>query len=139
MVAEVVDEKARVKVGQSALAQARKVDVPPRGSRVVFLLVVGAARTTAVVKLAFDATSPGKGPVTRILGREEPTSRARKVGHVVLGPRPEAFGVELRPRSVPSSVRPFRPSVGEGGFEPPTACPQSRCATAAPLPVSFRL
>lgn len=24
--------------------------------------------------------------------------------------------------------------VGEGGFEPPTACPQSRCATAAPLP-----
>ena len=80
MVAEVVDEKARVKVGQSALAQARKVDVPPRGSRVVFLLVVGAARTTAVVKLAFDATSPGKGPVTRILGREEPTSRARKVG-----------------------------------------------------------
>ena len=24
--------------------------------------------------------------------------------------------------------------VGEGGFEPPTACPQSRCATTAPLP-----
>src|SRR4051812_29665996 len=24
--------------------------------------------------------------------------------------------------------------VGESGFEPPTACPQSRCATAAPLP-----
>ena len=26
-------------------------------------------------------------------------------------------------------------AVGEGGFEPPTACPQSRCATTAPLPV----
>src|SRR5207248_4447034 len=26
--------------------------------------------------------------------------------------------------------------VGEGGFEPPTACPQSRCATTAPLPGS---
>src|SRR5205823_14821820 len=26
--------------------------------------------------------------------------------------------------------------VGEGGFEPPTACPQSRCATTAPLPVA---
>src|SRR6185436_787442 len=26
--------------------------------------------------------------------------------------------------------------VGEGGFEPPTSCTQSRCATAAPLPVA---
>src|SRR3954451_25041670 len=32
--------------------------------------------------------------------------------------------IELHPRDV----------VGEGGFEPPTACPQSRCATTAPLP-----
>ncbi len=31
--------------------------------------------------------------------------------------------------------RPPVHSVGEGGFEPPTSCPQSRCATAAPLPV----
>ena len=29
-------------------------------------------------------------------------------------------------------------AVGEGGFEPPTACPQSRCATTAPLPGSAR-
>src|SRR5690606_27372412 len=29
-------------------------------------------------------------------------------------------------------ARPY--AVGEGGFEPPTACPQSRCATTAPLP-----
>ena len=29
-----------------------------------------------------------------------------------------------------------RQLVGEGGFEPPTACPQSRCATTAPLPVA---
>src|SRR5262245_49983049 len=26
-------------------------------------------------------------------------------------------------------------AVGEGGFEPPTACSQSRCAATAPLPV----
>src|SRR5688500_16025385 len=26
-------------------------------------------------------------------------------------------------------------SVGEGGFEPPTSCSQSRCATTAPLPM----
>jgi hypothetical protein len=26
--------------------------------------------------------------------------------------------------------------VGEGGFEPPTSCSQSRCATTAPLPVT---
>ena len=31
-------------------------------------------------------------------------------------------------------VVPARPGVGEGGFEPPTSCSQSRCATAAPLP-----
>src|SRR5688572_17142936 len=29
--------------------------------------------------------------------------------------------------------------VGEGGFEPPTACPQSRSATTAPLPVGTPL
>jgi hypothetical protein len=34
---------------------------------------------------------------------------------------------------------PLTAFVGEGGFEPPTACPQSRCATTAPLPVGSRV
>src|ERR1700736_4254324 len=47
--------------------------------------------------------------------------------------------IELPPRGRSRSPRgagnpPPVPAVGEGGFEPPTACPQSRCATAAPLP-----
>src|SRR5207245_1083893 len=36
-----------------------------------------------------------------------------------------------------STCNPTESGVGEGGFEPPTACPQSRCATTAPLPVRF--
>ena len=33
-----------------------------------------------------------------------------------------------------SSTIELHPPGREGGFEPPTACPQSRCATTAPLP-----
>ncbi len=33
----------------------------------------------------------------------------------------------------------LKPTVGEGGLEPPTSCTQSRCATTAPLPVAQSL
>ena len=50
--------------------------------------------------------------------------------------RPPARDRASTPRPCAGIVARRPGVVGEGGFEPPTSCSQSRCATTAPLPVT---
>jgi hypothetical protein len=73
----------------------------------------------------------------------EPAPPAWKAGALAVELHPQVHGTVAavqRRGPTPSPQRPSghdgRPPVGEGGFEPPTSCSQSRCATTAPLPVT---
>ena len=82
----------------------------------------------------------GDNALERVTGIE-PAPPAWKAG---------ALAVELHPQVPNDGSRPGSPRstdqaaggalgsllVGEGGFEPPTSCSQSRCATTALLPVT---
>src|SRR4051794_20234677 len=60
----------------------------------------------------------------------EPAPPAWKAGALPLSYTRVATTLDAGARGPSHPVGP----VGEGGFEPPTSCTQSTCATAAPLP-----
>ena len=73
----------------------------------------------------------------------EPAPPAWKAGALAVELHPQGFS-HVSPFPAPFSTGPEEawPAdlrdvlVGEGGFEPPTSCSQSRCATTALLPVT---
>ena len=74
---------------------------------------------------------------TTRMRRRSAGARSRSDGSAAASPTTAVLAPD-RPATEAQEVSSLVRLVGEGGFEPPTSCTQSRCASTAPLPVDRR-